>query len=73
MILDIIKIEGGLRWDDQDRLFTYTIYSSGYDIQGDDLANIELDNRIYVLCSCDSTVNGQSFSNITDEIAYIYS
>jgi hypothetical protein len=73
MILEIIKIDGGLRWNDQDRLFTYSIFETGYEITGNDIGNIELDNQVYVICSNDSSVDGQLFSNINDEIAYIYS
>ena len=72
MILEITKIEGGLRWDSQDRLFTYKMLPNGYDIQGIDLCNIELDNQIFVLCSNDSTIDGVQFNNINDELNYIY-
>ncbi len=73
MILEITKIEGGLRWNNTDRLFTYSILANGYDITGVDLCYIELDNQLYMMCSSDSSVDGQLFSNINDEIAYIYS
>lgn len=72
MILEIEKIEGGLRWDNTERYFTYSVYSQGFDIQGIDLANIELDNQVYVICSNDSTIDGLTFANIQDEIDYIY-
>lgn len=72
MILEINKISGGLRWEDQDRYFTYEILPNGYDIQGIDLCNIELDNQIFVLCSNDSTIDGVQFNNINDELNYIY-
>lgn len=72
MILEITKIEGGLRWNNQDRLFTYQMLPSGYDIQGVDLCNIELDNQIFVLCSNDSTIDAIKFDNIQDELNYIY-
>lgn len=73
MILEITKIEGGLRWHDQDRLFTYSIFSQGYEICGSDLVNIELNNQIYMICSSDSSIDGNRFDNINDEISYIYS
>jgi len=72
MILEITKIENGLRWDNQDRLFTYSILETGYEITGDDLCYIELDNQIFMLCSKDSSIDGIMFNNITDEINYIY-
>lgn len=72
MILEINKISGGLRWEDKDRYFTYEILPNGYDIQGIDLCNIELDNQIFVLCSNDSTIDGVQFNNINDELNYIY-
>jgi hypothetical protein len=72
MILEITKIEGGLRWNNQDRLFTYSMLANGYDITGVDLCYIELDNQLYMMCSNDSTVDGNTFDNIQDEINYIY-
>jgi hypothetical protein len=72
MILEITKINGGLRWDGTDRLFTYSVLANGYDITGVDLCYIELDNQLYMMCSNDSTVDGNHFTNIADEISYIY-
>lgn len=72
MILEITKINGGLRWNEQDRLFTYSILTSGYEITGNDISNIELDNQIFILCSNDSSVDSRQFTNIMDEINYIY-
>ena len=73
MITEFIKIPNGLRWDNTDRYFTYSILPSGYETFPPDLANIELDNQLFVLCTLDSTVNGQSFTDIQDEIDFIYS
>jgi hypothetical protein len=73
MIVKFIKIPNGLRWDNIDRFFTYDYLPNGYEIQGIDLANIELNNQIYVMCSNDSSIDGKTFSNIQDEIDYIYS
>jgi hypothetical protein len=72
MILEITKIEGGLRWSDIDRHFTNMYLPNGFDIQSFDIAQIELNNQIFLLCSDDSTVDGKIFSNIQDEIDYIY-
>lgn len=72
MIVEFTKIENGLRWDGIDRHFTYTYLPLGYEIQGDDIGQIELDNQIFILCSNDSTIDGISFDIITDEIEYIY-
>jgi hypothetical protein len=72
MILEITKINGGLRWDNQDRLFTYSIFEDGYEITGIDVGNIELDNQIYVICSNDSSIDGNIFPNISEEFSYIY-
>jgi hypothetical protein len=33
---------------------------------------IELDNEVFMLCSKDSSVDSILFSNITDEMAYIF-
>jgi len=73
MIIEFTKIPNGLRWDNQDRLFTYSIFLPGYEIIGMDLAQIELDNQMYMICSCDSSVDGVTFENINDQISYIYS
>lgn len=72
MILEITKIAGGLRWDNQDRLFTYSILPQGYEITGFDIGNIELDNQVYVICSNDSSIDGNIFPNVSDEFNYIY-
>ena len=72
MILEITKIEGGLRWNDIDRYFTNIYFPNGFDIQSLDLAQIELNNQVFMLCSNDSKVDGLMFSNIQDEIAYIF-
>ncbi len=66
------KIPNGLTFDNKDWMFTYSIFTSGYEIQGDDFAFIELNNQIVVLCSKDSTIDGLGFSNIQDEIDYIF-
>jgi len=73
MILEITKIPNGLRWDNQDRLFTYSIFLQGYEILGMDLAQIELDNQMYMICNSDSSVDDLRFENINDQISYIYS
>lgn len=72
MIIDFIKIDGGLRWNGQDRTFTNQYLPNSYQIEGVDLANMELDNQIYMLCSNDSTIDGISFNDIQSEIAYIF-
>jgi hypothetical protein len=73
MIIEFTKIPNGLRWDNQDRLFTYSILSQGYEILGTDLAQIELNNQMYMICNSDSSVDGITFENINDQISYIYS
>jgi len=73
MIIEFTKIPNGLRWDNQDRLFTYSIFLQGYEILGMDLAQIELDNQMYMICNSDSSVDGVRFENINDQISYIYS
>ena len=72
MILEITKIEGGLRWSGIDRYFTNMYLPNGFDIQTFDIAQIELNNQVFMLCSSDSTIDGILFNNITDEINYIY-
>jgi len=73
MIIEFTKIPNGLRWDNQDRLFTYSIFLQGYEILGMDLAQIELDNQMYMICNSDSSVDDLRFENINDQISYIYS
>ncbi len=72
MIVEITKIEGGINILGKDRYFTYTLFPTGYEVIGDDIANIELDNEITPIFINDSSVDGQFFTNIQDEIAYIY-
>ena len=72
MILEITKIQGGLSWDNKNLLFTNSCFESGYEIQGDDIALIELDDQVFVICCKDSTIDGQSFATISEEISYIF-
>ena len=72
MIIEFTKIPNGLKWDNQERLFTTEHLPNGYQIERHDLAYIELDNQIFLLCSDDSTIDGNTFSDIQDEIDYIY-
>lgn len=72
MIVEFRKIQDGLNWNNENRLFTYSILPIGYEIQGDDVALIELNNQIVMLCCKDSTIDGLGFSNIQDELNYIY-
>lgn len=73
MIKEFSKINNGLNWDNIDRHFTNQMLPNSYEILGDDVATIELDNQVFMLCSNDSKVDGLMFSNIQDEIAYIFS
>lgn len=73
MIVEFTKISNGLRWHDEDRHFTSTYLPNGYEITGVDMCMIELNDQIYMLCSSDSSVDGQTFENINDQISYIYS
>jgi hypothetical protein len=72
MIVAITKINGGLHILGKDRFFTNEIYPLGYEIIGDDIANVELDNDITPIFIKDSQIDGQSFTNIQDEINYIF-
>jgi hypothetical protein len=72
MTLEITKIDGGLRWSDIDRHFTNMYLPNGFDIQSFDIAQIELNNQIFLLCSNDSKIDGLSFPDIQSEIAYIF-
>ena len=72
MTLEITKIDGGLRWSDVDRHFTNMYLPNIFDIQTFDIAQIELNNQIFLLCSKDSLVDGLGFSNIQDQLNYIF-
>jgi hypothetical protein len=72
MIVEFTKIPNGLNWNSQDRFFTKNILKNGYEIETNDSAILELDNQIVFLCSNDSTIDGKSFTNIQEEINYIY-
>lgn len=72
MIVEFTKILNGLNWDGKNRTFTNEYLFNSYEIDGLDLANIELDNQVFVLCSKDSTIDGISFNDIQSEIAYIF-
>jgi hypothetical protein len=72
MILQMTKTPNGLFWDNKEWNFTKAILPDGYEIQGDDFAFIELNNEITMLCCKDSTIDGIGFSNIQDELNYIF-
>jgi hypothetical protein len=72
MIVEITKIEGGLKWNNQERVFTTQYLTNSYQIERYDLAYIELNNQIFLLSSDDSKIDGLSFSDIQSEIAYIF-
>lgn len=71
-IVAFSKIENGLMFDNKEWFFTYSMLPMGYQIQGDDVTIIELNNQIVMLCCKDSTIDGLGFSNIQDEIDYIF-
>jgi hypothetical protein len=72
MILQIVKIPNGLSWDGKERFFTNTIFPNGYETFGDDFTFIELDNDVFILTCEDSTIDGLQFSNIQDQLNYIF-
>lgn len=72
MIVEITKIQGGINILGKDRYFTYSIFPTGYEVIGTDIANIELDEDITPIFIKDSSVDGLTFTNIQDEITYIY-
>jgi hypothetical protein len=71
--MEFTKITNGLNWNNQDRFFTKNILENGYEIESDDSAILEFDNQIVFLCSNDSTIDGLAFSNIQDQLNYIFS
>jgi hypothetical protein len=69
-MLNVIKIENGLNWNNEDRFFTNQHYESGYEIADTINLTIELDNQIYGMCVETASLDGimystsQEFANV---------
>ncbi len=57
-MIQITKIENGLRWNDEDRFFTKDLYENGYLIIDPIQISIELNQNIICLRSDETTIDG---------------
>lgn len=71
-MIDIIKIEGGLRWDDKEKFFTYIIFESGYELIDTNHISIELDEQIYCLGADSVTIDGDFCLDSQDLVNKIF-
>jgi hypothetical protein len=72
-MLEIYKIPNGLHFHNQDHFFTFDMYQDGYNINGDNTCDIELENSLYFFQNGEFTLDGQITSSIQDFITQIYS
>ena len=72
-MLEVTKIPNGLHFNDEDHYFTFDMYQSGYNINGDNSCDIELENSLYFFQNGEFTLDGQITSSIQDFITQIYS
>lgn len=73
-MLEISKIENGLSWKSQDRLFTKEYFENSYEIINEILISIELDAMIICLKSDDTTIDGVGpFNNSQELVDAIFS
>lgn len=72
-MLEINKIPNGLHFNNQDHYFTFNMYQNGYNIDGDNSCDIELNNSLYFFQNGEFTLDGQITSSIQDFITIIYS
>jgi hypothetical protein len=71
-MLEINKIPNGLHFYNQDHYFTFNMHQRGYNINGDDSCDVELDNSLYFFQNGEFTLDGQITSSIQDFISQIY-
>jgi len=72
-MLEINKIPNGLHFNNQDHYFTFNMYQNGYNINGNNTCDIELENSLYFFQNGEFTLDGQVTSSIQDFINEIYS
>ena len=71
-MLEVFTISGGLFFNGKEHYFTYEMYPQGYNINGDNTCDIELENSLYFFQNGDFTLDGQVTSSIQDFINQIY-
>lgn len=72
-MLHITKIPNGLFFYEKEHYFTYDMYTQGYNINGDNTCDIELENSLYFFQNGEFTLGGQVTPSIQDFINEIYS
>jgi hypothetical protein len=71
-MLNVIKIENGLNWNNEDRFFTNEYYEFGYQIADAINLTIELDNQIYGMCVESATIDGITYNTSNDFVNAIF-
>ena len=71
-MLNVIKIENGLNWTNEDRFFTNEHYEFGYEIADAINLTIELDNQIYGMCVESATIDGITYNTSNDFVNAIF-
>lgn len=71
-MLNVIKIENGLNWNNEDRFFTNEHYESGYQISDEINLTIELDGQIYGMCVESATIDGITYNTSNDFVNAIF-
>lgn len=72
-MLEINKIPNGLHFNNQDHYFTFDMLPNGYNINGNNSCDIELEDSLYFFQNGEFILDGQITSSIQDFITQIYS
>jgi hypothetical protein len=71
-MLNINRIEGGLKWDDVDRLFTNTSLENGYERLDDYFIHCELNSNIICFDSREVIIDDILFESSDKLINFLY-
>ena len=71
-MLNINRIEGGLKWNDVDRLFTNTSLENGYERLDDYFIHCELNSNIICFDSREVIIDDISFESSDKLINFLY-
>jgi len=71
-MLNINRIEGGLKWDDVDRFFTNTSLENGYDRLDDFFIHCELNSNIICFDSREVIIDDFTFKSSDELIEFLY-
>jgi hypothetical protein len=72
-MLKINKISKGINFNNENHYFTFDMLPNGYNINGNNTCDIELENSLYFFQNGEFTLDGQVTSSIQDFITQIYS